>query len=100
MAQKNNAPSLRQRLLQVAKSLWLIVVFAGAAWYFIQNFDDVVAELNRISPERIFICLAAITIGRLLMVEVPREALRLETWYPSYLDMFVIYSLSFLKSCS
>ena len=67
--------SLTQRLVQVAKQLWMIVVLVGLALFVSNNFDNIVEQLQEVSLLQLGLSLLMIVVGRILMMILAHDAL-------------------------
>jgi uncharacterized membrane protein YbhN (UPF0104 family) len=83
-----------QRLLQVAKWLWMILIVAAVIWYLTQNFADVFAALQQISLPRLIGSSLLLLIGRLLMMQLVKESLVTIGYDKPFFNTFQMVSLT------
>lgn len=86
--------SLKQRIIANLKWLWIIIVLGGLTFYLVQNFANIGAQLQLVSPLSIFFALLLIAAGRICIIIMTREVL-LSAGYPlSIGTIFYVVSTS------
>jgi len=87
---------VKNKILNIAKWLWLTIVLFGAGYYFVKNHEMVTVLIKNISITRLALSLLFLIIAKLLIAEIARLSVRTEGWNPTYVKMLGIYSITSL----
>lgn len=85
---------MTRKLLQIAKSLWMVALLAVVAWYTHRNFASIGDELRAISPAQFVLACAGLLISRLLLVTQSVRSVQFTGTTITPRRMFTINALS------
>jgi uncharacterized membrane protein YbhN (UPF0104 family) len=84
----------RQRLLQIVKWVWVVLVIGGALYYLFRHYKDVVDYLRLISAANIISSVLLLFAGKLLLAQLSRNSLHGQPWQPSFSQMLYYNSIT------
>jgi glycosyltransferase 2 family protein len=87
-------PSKKNRLLDVFKWVWLVLVLAGGVYYVVRNYQQALDSLRSMHLAGLLLSVLFITISRLLNVDLIRESVKEVGWKPGWREMFSLVSLT------
>ena len=85
---------MSKKLVNILKWIWLIVVLAGAGWYFYSHFQEISGYLATLSISRILISAVFLLIGKALLSDITRLSLKKVDWKIPYNEAFSITSIT------
>jgi uncharacterized membrane protein YbhN (UPF0104 family) len=85
---------LKDKVWQLVKLVWLILVLGVAGYYLITHFEDVRTTLGTISLQFVLLSVASLSIGKLFLTELSRRSIEASAWKPTFREMFCINSLT------
>ena len=89
-----NNPLKKNRLIELLKWVWLVLVLAGGIYYVIRNYQQALDSLHSIRLAGLLLSVLFITISRLLNVDLIRESVKEVGWTPGWKEMFSLVSLT------
>lgn len=91
---RNLRRDLRRALLKLAKSGWVLLVFGGVLLVLITNWDTFTAQLRAVAAWRIALAALLLLGGKLLLVELSCQSVRVTGTRIPYRRMFLINAMS------
>ena len=86
----------KNKILNIVKWLWLLIVLLGAGYYFVSHREMVVHLINNISVLRLLLSVFSLLIAKMLIGEIVRLSVETEGWEPPYQKILGIYSITSL----
>jgi len=84
----------KNKIIEIIKWLWLVLVLAGASYYFYKNWDSVSLLVSQIKLWRILLSLLLIIIGKAFIVLFMKFSVNAEGWHPEYTKLMGLYGIS------
>ena len=84
----------KNKIIEIIKWLWLVLVLAGASYYFYKNWNSVSLLVSQIKLWRILLSLLLIIIGKAFIVLFMKFSVNAEGWHPEYIKLMGLYGLS------
>jgi uncharacterized membrane protein YbhN (UPF0104 family) len=75
-------------ITRIAKQLWLLVLAIGVVYYTVENFSEISTQISDIPFMDITLSILLLIFGRLLIVQLARDALLVTGSDRSYRDVF------------
>jgi uncharacterized membrane protein YbhN (UPF0104 family) len=85
---------LKRRIISAAKTVWVGIVFVGAAWYLVTHRDTIAGELRTVALWRLVASAGLLAGGKLCLVQLSRQSVWLVGGDIAYLRMFQINAMS------
>ena len=86
----------KNKILNIAKWLWLLIVLLGAGYYFVKHREMVATLINNITISQFLLSSFFLLIAKMFIGEITRLSVETEGWRPPYLKMLGIYSITSL----
>lgn len=84
----------REKILNILKYCWIMVVIAGAGWYFFNHFQEISKYLDSLSIFRLFACLALLLIGKMVISDITRVSLMKVDYPIEYSEALTITTIT------
>jgi uncharacterized membrane protein YbhN (UPF0104 family) len=84
----------RQRLLQIAKWTWLVLVFGGVIYYFAKHYTSVIAHLQNFSLISLVLSIVFLVVGKYLLTYLSLWSIEGQDWRPAFSQMFYINAVT------
>jgi hypothetical protein len=84
----------RQRLLQIAKWIWLVLVFGGVIYYFAKHYTSIIAHLRDFSLLSLVLSLVFLVAGKYLLTYLSLWSIEGQDWQPTFTQMFYINAVT------
>ncbi len=84
----------RNRLLQVAKWVWTVLVFCGAAYYFAKHYSTLIGYLRSFSILSLVLSITFLVVGKYLLTFLSLWSIEGQDWHPTFSEMFKINSVT------
>jgi hypothetical protein len=85
---------LNKTILQIAKWVWIVVVFVAAGLYLRNNYLGVLEQLQKFSARSLLISVGFIVLGKMSLVELSRRSIHSSVWKPTCPEMFYVNSIT------
>jgi hypothetical protein len=84
----------RNRLLVVAKWVWLVLVLGGVAYYFAKHYSSFIVNLRGLSFLSLVFSITFLVIGKILLTFLSLWSIEGQEWHPSFAEMFKINAVT------
>jgi glycosyltransferase 2 family protein len=84
----------KQRLLQITKYIWVIIVAAGAVYYLFTHYADILEYVRLVSLTKILFSVLFLITGKIILAQLSRYSLHGQPWMPSFTEMLYINSMT------
>ncbi len=84
----------RQRLLQIAKWTWLVLVFGGVIYYFSKHYTSIIGYLRNFSLIALVLSIVFLVVGKYLLTYLSLWSIEGQDWHPTFTQMFYINAVT------
>jgi uncharacterized membrane protein YbhN (UPF0104 family) len=84
----------RQRLLQIAKWTWLVLVFGGVIYYFTKHYTSIMGYLRNFSLIDLVLSIVFLVAGKYLLTYLSLWSIEGQDWHPKFTQMFYINAVT------
>ncbi|NLW71524.1 MAG: hypothetical protein GXY37_01370 [Chloroflexi bacterium] len=86
--------NVKNRFLSVVKWLWLLLVIAGAIYYFYDHQEEITRLISELSPLRIASSLGLLLLGKALIVLLVQFSIKTEGWDQNFSRTIGLYGIT------